>query len=110
LTSFQNTGILNRISKEIFMRLLPSFLMVSFLVATSFGTVINQIGSYSNWPTSWTSLGGYDADNSLTETLDFVGNATAPGLYYARSSSYIFFRMRVEEPSRPPRQTAHTSS
>jgi hypothetical protein len=87
------------------MRLLPSFIVVSFLAAASFGAVVNQIGSYSNWPTSWTSLGGYDADNGLTETLDFVGNATDPGLYYARSSSYIFFRMRVDEgtfPSTPP--------
>jgi hypothetical protein len=40
--------------------------------------------------------GGTDADDGLTENLDFVGKATNPGLYYANNGSYVFFRMRVD--------------
>ncbi len=67
------------------------------VVATGFGAVVNQIGTYANWASTWTSLGGYDAhDVGVTESMDFVGNAANPGLYYAKNSSYVMFRMRVD--------------
>jgi hypothetical protein len=61
-----------------------------------FGATVNQIGSYANWATDWAAIGGYDADNGAVEYLDFVGNASNPGLYYANQGGYLFFRMRID--------------
>jgi autotransporter-associated beta strand protein len=69
-----------------------------FLVSVSgFGATVNQVGTFNDWTTTWTSLGGFDVDNGVTdESLEFVGNSSYPGLYYASSSSYVFFRMRMD--------------
>ncbi|NOU36623.1 MAG: PEP-CTERM sorting domain-containing protein [Kiritimatiellaceae bacterium] len=79
------------------MRLSAFFVAAVLISATSFGTVINQIGTYTNWTSTWTSLGGYDADNGVDSTAEFVGNAATPGLYYANNGSYVMFRMRVDQ-------------
>jgi len=65
------------------------------VAATGFSGVVEQIGSYNNWTTTWTALGGYDTNNAVDQTLDFVGNEANLGLYYANNGSYVFFRMRV---------------
>nr|MDP0503673.1 hypothetical protein [Verrucomicrobiota bacterium JB025] len=62
--------------------------------------IVEQIGSYGSWPTTWTAIGGYDTDATDQEAaayLDFVGDASDPGLYYASDESYVYFRMRVDE-------------
>jgi hypothetical protein len=65
-----------------------------------FAGVINHYGgTYASWPTTgWTSvLSLNDADNGLSrDWLDFVGDATNPGAYWAYDSSYVYFRMRVD--------------
>lgn len=78
------------------MRLFIVYSLTALIATTGFSTIIEQIGSYNNWATDWTSLGGYDADDGETDYLDFVGNASNPGLYYANNGDYISFRMRVD--------------
>ncbi len=58
----------------------------------------NVVGSYANWPTNWVVLGGLnDPDDGLANTqLDFVGDSSNPGAYYAFNSDYVFFRQRVD--------------
>jgi hypothetical protein len=57
--------------------------------------------AYSNWPTTWSSLGSklYDPIESspdIADHLDFVGDATNPGAYWAQDNNYIYFRVRVD--------------
>lgn len=63
-----------------------------------YGGTVEQIGSYSNWATTWQVLpSGIEADNGLSDpNFEFVGDLTNPGLYWANSNDYIFFRMRVD--------------
>lgn len=72
--------------------------VLAVLLATSSGaTVVDQVGTFANWTTSWTAVGGAnDSDNGVNETLDFVGDSSNPGLYYASDVTYLFFRMRVD--------------
>jgi len=78
------------------MRSFVVFILTALLAATGFSGVVNQIGTYNNWATSWTAIsGGNDSSNAVDQTLDFVGNASSPGLYYANNGSYAMFRMRV---------------
>lgn len=82
-----------------------SLAMISFVLLGSWflplsvglaGTV-EQIGSYANWTTTWQTLpGGIEADQGVSAEFDFVGDLTNPGLYWANSNDYIFFRMRVD--------------
>lgn len=85
-------GVLNKGGN---MRSLAVCVLLICGAATGFGGVVNQVGTYANWPTTWAAIGGYDGTNAVDATLDFVGNAANPGLYYASSASYVFFRMRV---------------
>ncbi len=79
------------------MRILIVSMLMCLIATTGFSTVVNQVGTYANWASSWTSLGGYDAHNAgVTESMDFVGDANNPGLYYANNGSYVMFRMRVD--------------
>jgi hypothetical protein len=73
-------------------------LSLTLLIATSgFGAVINRVGTYANWTTDWTAIPGLnDADNGADEELDFVGNASNPGAYWADNGTYVFFRFRVD--------------
>ena len=61
-------------------------------------TTFNVIGSYANWPTNWVSLNALnDPDDGLANVqLDFVGDSTNSGAYYASNSEYVFFRQRVD--------------
>lgn len=59
-----------------------------------------QVGAASFWTgktINWTALGnGLNEPISGTgNQLDFVGNSSNPGLYYADQDGYVFFRMRV---------------
>jgi len=81
------------------MRLLSILILFVFTATTGFSsvTVSNQVGTYANWATTWTAIGGgTDADDSAPENLDFVGDAANPGLYYNNNGSYVMFRMRVD--------------
>lgn len=78
------------------MRLLAVFILTVFVTSTGFCGVVNQVGTYNNWATSWSAIsGGNDGSNAVDQTLDFVGDASNPGLYYANTNSYAFFRIRV---------------
>lgn len=63
-----------------------------------FAGTVSQIGSYSNWSTTWQPIAsGNDGNNAgVDDTLDFVGDSTNPGLYWAENNDYAFFRMRVD--------------
>lgn len=77
------------------MRLLTVFFLIVVMATAGFSTTINQVGTYANWATTWTSLGFYDSSNNVNQTLDFVGDTSNPGLYTANTNGYLFFRMRV---------------
>lgn len=78
------------------MKLFVVLVSMMCLAATGFSGVVNQVGTYANWATSWASIaGGNDNSNAVDQTLDFVGDASNPGLYYANTNGYVFFRMRV---------------
>lgn len=64
----------------------------------SFGGTVNQVGTYTNWATTWQTLpSGIEANNGLSNpSFEFVGDLTNPGLYWANNNEYIFFRMRVD--------------
>ena len=81
------------------MRLLPLFLVMSLLTATSFGAVIEHVGSYTNWGSAnWDPITGLnDQDNAITQDhLDFVGDSLNAGAYWADNGTYLFFRVRVD--------------
>lgn len=81
------------------MRRLIGVMAASSLMGSSgFASVTAVIGTYTNWPTTWTPVtGSQDADNAgVDDRLDFVGDATNPMLYYADNGSYFFCRMRVD--------------
>ena len=71
-------------------------------LAAGAGT-IDQIGVFAGWPTLWTPIPGLndpagDAgtySDPIPERVDFVGDAQAPGGYYANQGDYLFFRMRA---------------
>lgn len=74
-------------------------LTVGLVAATAWGITVDQYGgSYGSWPTDWTPLLSLnDPDDGLArEHLDFVGNDTHPGAFWAWDDDYIYFRMRVD--------------
>lgn len=62
------------------------------------GTV-DQVGTKSTWGVTWHALSGVDEGTNagVTSRLDFVGNASNPGGYWAKDADYVYFRMRVAE-------------
>jgi len=84
------------------MRFNPIFISWAWLASAGLGgaTAVAQVGgTLGAWPTAWTALGNSTAEinNGLANpNMDLVGNSTNPGMYYAMSSSYVFFRMRVD--------------
>lgn len=74
------------------------FLLLGPLLSSQATLIYNVGGVYSSWPATWipvTSLN--DPDDALTrDHLDFVGDASNPGVYYASDSSYLYFRIRVD--------------
>ncbi len=79
------------------MRSFRVFCLLGSLATASSAAVIDQIGAFANWTTEWTAIpGGNDADNGVAETLDFVGDSSSPGLYFASDASHLSFRMRVD--------------
>jgi hypothetical protein len=76
-------------------------------------TGYNQATALTDATTFWTgkTIGWIPLGNSLNEgpitsgtaaPLDFVGNSSNPGLYCANQDGYVFFRMRVYEPTFSP--------
>jgi hypothetical protein len=62
--------------------------------ATSYG------GVYSSWPTTWSALNSLNDPHDVglaNERIDFVGDTTNPGAYVASNSTYLFFRIRVDD-------------
>lgn len=59
----------------------------------------DRIGTYSGWSgLNWRPMAGInDGANepSITDKLDFIGDATSPGGYWAVNNDYVFYRMRV---------------
>lgn len=54
-------------------------------------------GTYSSWPSYWTSLGLDDSDDGIsTAALEIRGNATYPATSYAQDQNYIYFRLQLE--------------
>jgi hypothetical protein len=64
----------------------------------AYGDIINQYGgTYDSWPTTWQPIVGLnDPDDGVQEQLDFVGDATDGGAFWAVNGDYMFFRMRVD--------------
>jgi hypothetical protein len=65
-------------------------------------TVTYPIGASAFWPgtINWVPISTYDGvDSSLDATVDFVGDASNPALFYAKTTDYVFFRMRVASPT-----------
>jgi hypothetical protein len=62
-------------------------------------SIYENIGSYENWATEWTSISGVnDQDNQLDKAyLDFVGDSSDSGGYWARNNDFLFFRARVNQ-------------
>lgn len=70
---------------------------------TAWGATVDQYGgSKAVWPTTtWAPLSGLNDpdDAGYAEKLDFVGDGTNPGAYWAQDSQYIYFRARMHEPN-----------
>ncbi|MCE5238725.1 hypothetical protein LLH23_09575 [bacterium] len=75
-----------------------AIVMAVGLTAVAHGDTINQYGGpLGAWPTIWLPLNGLnDPDDGQAEQLDFVGDATNPGGYWAFDQTYVYFRMRVD--------------
>lgn len=82
----------------------PSITAAIFLTAPfSTATVVDQVGAAAFWDTgggagiTWTAFGGTDGADYTADSgnFDFVSSVASPGLYYAETANYIFFRMRV---------------
>ena len=78
------------------MRVFMCICLILFVVR-SHASVVEQIGSLGSWTTEWNVIHGLDdeADASLDGTVDFVGDASDPGLYWDSTEDYVFLRFRV---------------
>ncbi len=59
---------------------------------------MEHVGSYDGWDSlSWNAINGLnDADDGVSEELDFVGDSSDAGTYWADNGTYVFFRVRVD--------------
>jgi hypothetical protein len=53
-------------------------------------------GAKAVWPTTWTALNNLNDPRDSGGNLDFVGDATNPGAYWAMDQEYVYFRMRMD--------------
>lgn len=81
--------------KKLLMPILAS--LVAFEMSVQ-GDIIQKIGEYGGWGTvAWQPLSATnEPDDAKGEELDFVGDATNPGGYWAADANYVYFRMRVD--------------
>lgn len=63
--------------------------------------VVENVGSYSDWPTEWNPINGLNDPVDSGTTIDFVGDSNDPGVYWADNGDYIFFRLRTNVGSAP---------
>jgi hypothetical protein len=78
------------------MRVLIIAILVCLAATPGSSTLINQIGTYTNWVTSWTALPGLNDPVGARDEHDFVGDSSNPGAYWADNGTYVFFRFRVD--------------
>lgn len=89
-------------TKRTMMVLLVMGVLTGALWGPAYGEVLNRYGGDpgTTWDAvNWQTLGGLnDAVNEkITPGLDFVGDTTNGGAFWASNDSYLFFRMRVDE-------------
>ena len=70
--------------------ILPALLC---LTAPLFGGVVEHIGSYSGWDNlSWDAITELnDGRDGTASELDFVGDSSDAGAYWADNGTYVFF-------------------
>lgn len=78
------------------MRIFFVLLITAFFgVLPSQGAIVEQIGSGLDWNVSWKVINSLnDLDDGKGE-IDFVGDASNPGAYWADNGTYVFFRVQV---------------
>jgi len=77
-----------------------SLVTSSAATMTWYGPAEGPDGSNA-WPSSWTAVPSLNSpvNSGITGELDFVGDTTNPGFYLSQSSTFLFFRMRVNVPT-----------
>jgi len=95
-------GTLFKSSKRMRSCFLSGTIAVVLGMATAgglFGAVhtVAHFGDYSliTWPSSWTAIQSLNDGAIGSSHLDFVGDSTNPGVYFANDGTYLFFRVRV---------------
>jgi hypothetical protein len=80
---------------------LAFFLTSGGVIASPLQTASSYGGTFSDWPTTWTALPAFnDPDDGLSnERIDLVGDSSDPGFYVSSNSSYVCFRVRVDDGS-----------
>ena len=61
--------------------------------------IVEHIGSYSGWDSvEWVALNSLNdaRDSSAEPQLDFVGDSSDSGAFWAKDDSYVYFRMRLD--------------
>ncbi len=81
---------------------IASHIKALFLLGASLNIVsaatLDHIGSGLSWvaENEWKAIEGLnDPNDGTTAVLDFVGDSSDPGAYYADDGSYFYFRMRL---------------
>lgn len=65
--------------------------------APSFGAIVEHVGSGLDWDVNWTGLPGLNdpVNSEMPGRIDFVGDDSNTGAYWADNGSYVFFRFQV---------------
>ena len=65
------------------------------------GAVVEHVGSYNGWDSvTWNPIVALnDPDDGAATELDFVGDSSNPGAYWADNGTYVFFRVRLNTPT-----------
>lgn len=79
-----------------FLRSLVVLLIAMPLVAGTISQYPTDL-TLADWPTTWTALPSLNdsVNGSVLGRLDFVGDASDPGAYWAADSSFFYIRMRM---------------
>lgn len=77
------------------MKLTPLILCLCSVLLTQ-GAIVEQIGSGLDWNVGWQALNGLNDPNDGKGPIDFVGDSSDAGAYWADNGTYVFFRFRVD--------------
>lgn len=79
-------------------RVIACFFAFFVICVSTYGTIVEHIGKGLDWDVTWKPIFGLnDPDDGLTrDYLDFVGDNSNSGAYWADNGSYVFFRIRVD--------------